>query len=531
MRKRRLSWLLPASAVAALAVAAALSATAYGGANAKAASSILIDGTTETVTNIDPAGNYDYGTATVDYMIFNRLLASGPGKNLAPHAELATKCFSVGGLKTWACDLRKGVKFSNGDPFTSTDVKFSFDRTIKIKDPSGISSLISNLKSVTTSGPYKVVFHLGHAQSTWPQVLTTTAGSMIVDHKVYPANKLQPSTSQQVGTGPYVLTKYTPGQQAVFSPNKNYWGPKPANGGVIVNYYKQSSTMKLALEKGEIDMAFDAFAPNDVTSLQKEKSVKVYVGAGAGIRYLVMDVGAQAKKLGVPTDNLAVRQAIAYLMPRSDIASRVYHGQVKPLYSMVANGLPGHVDAFKQLYGAEPNPAKAKSVLQAAGVKTPIALTIWYTPSHYGPASADEYAEIQRSLDASGLFTITLKSAEWSQYVNTLGTTKGVFQLGWFPDYVDAEDYLNPFYPKGQFLQNGYDNPKMDALAIKEGAAKSEAARLAVVNQMQMLAAKDVPIVPYWQNAMVAVARTDVKGVTSTLDPTYIMRFWQLSKS
>jgi len=524
--KRRLRFVLAAAGVAVAALWAVTGATA----RTTSSSSILIDGSTETVTNIDPAGNYDYGTATVDYMIFNRLLASGPGTNLAPHPELATKCSSVGGLATWACDLRKGVEFSNGDPFTSTDVKFSFDRTIKIKDPSGISSLISNLKSVTTSGPYRVVFHLGHPQSTWPNVLTTTSGSMIVDHKVYPADKILPSTSPQVGTGPYILSKYTPGQQAVFTPNPHYWGPKPANGGVIINYYKESSTMKLALEKGEIDMAFDAFAPNDLTSLQKEKSVTVYVGAGAGIRYLVMDVGAQAKKLGVPTDNLAVRQAIAYLMPRQDIATRVYHGQVKPLYSMVAAGLPGHIDAFKTVYGAAPNPAKAKAVLQQAGVSTPIALTIWYTPSHYGPASADEFAEIQRALDASGLFKITLKSAEWSQYVNTLGTTKGVFQLGWFPDYVDPEDYINPFYPKGQFLQNGYDNPKMDALAIKEEGAKTQEDRLAIVEQEQMLAAKDVPIVPYWQNSMVAVAHTDVKGIRSTLDPTYIMRFWLISK-
>jgi peptide/nickel transport system substrate-binding protein len=514
-------------------VLAALAAAALwlvAGATARTtASNILIDGTTETVTNLDPAGNYDYGTGTVDYMIFDRLLVSGPGKNLAPKASLATKCSPVGGLATWACTLRKGVQFSNGDPFTSADVKYSFDRTIKIKDPSGISSLLSNLKSTTVSGANKVVFHLGHPQATWPNVLTTTAG-LIVDHAVYPATKLLPSTSAQVGTGPYVLTKYTPGQQAVFTPNPHYWGPKPANGGVIINYYKQSSTMKLALQKGEIDMAYDAFGPTDITSLQKTKGLKVYIGAGSSIRYLVMDVGAQAQKLGVPTGKLAVRQAIAYLMPRQTIASRVYHGQVKPLYSMVAAGLPGHIDAFKQVYGASPNPAKAKAVLKAAGVATPIPLTLWYTPSHYGPVSADEYAEIQRALDASGLFKITLKTAEWGQYVNTLGTTKGVFQMGWFPDYVDPEDYIDPFYPKGEFLQNGFNDPKLNSLAIKEAAAKTVEARIAIVEQMQMIAAKDVPIVPYYQGSMVAVAHTDVKGITSTLDPTYIMRFWLLSK-
>jgi peptide/nickel transport system substrate-binding protein len=511
-------------------VAVALFTVTGASARTNSSSSIITDGTTDTVTNIDPAGNYDYGTATVDYMIFNRLLASGPGKDLKPHAELATKCASMGNLKTWACDLRKNVKFSNGDPFTSTDVKFSFDRTIKIKDPSGISSLLSNLKSTTTSGPYRVVFHLKEPQSTWPLILTTTAGSMIVDHKVYPANKILPSTSPQVGTGPYVLTKYTPGQQAVFTPNPNYWGPKPANGGVIINYYSKSSTMKLALEQGSIDMAFQTFAPTELISLQKEKGITVHKGLAASIRYLVMDVGSAATKVSSPTDNLAVRQAIAYLFPRQAIASQVYHGQVKPLYSMVPAGLPGHIDAFKTVYGAKPNKAKAAAVLKAAGVSTPVNVTFWYTPSHYGDASADEYAEIQRALDASGLFKVTLKTAEWAQYVNTLGTTKGIFQLGWFPDYVDPEDYLKPFYPAGQFLSNGYSSKQMDALEIKEQSAKTTAARLAIVRQMQMLAAKDVPIIPYWQGSMIAVSHNDVKGIDKTLDPTFIMRFWLLSK-
>jgi peptide/nickel transport system substrate-binding protein len=524
--KARWRLILVPAALAAL----ALFSVAGASARTSASSSIITDGTTDTVTNIDPAGNYDYGTATVDYMIFNRLLAAGPGKNLKPHAELATKCASMGNLKTWGCTLRQGVKFSNGDPFTSTDVKFSFDRTIKIKDPSGISSLLTNLKSVTTNGPYKVVFHLKNAQATWLNILTTTAGSMIVDHNVYPANKILPSTSPQVGTGPYVLSKYTPGQQAVFTPNPNYWGPKPANGGVIITYYKQSSTMKLALEKGEIDMAYQTFAPNEIVSLEKEKGITVHKGLAASIRYLVMDVGSAATKTSSPTDNLAVRQAVAYVFPRQAIASQVYHGQVKPLYSMVPAGLPGHIDAFKTVYGASPNKAKAASVLSAAGVSTPVDVTFWYTPSHYGDASADEYAEIQRALDATGLFKVTLKTAEWAQYVNTLGSTKGIFQLGWFPDYVDAEDYLNPFYPAGQFLQNGYSSKQMDALAIKEGAAKTTAARLAIVKQMQMLAAKDAPIIPYWQGSMIAVSRSNVKGLDKTLDPTFIMRFWLLSK-
>ena len=81
---------------------------------------------------------------------------------------------------------------------------------------------------------------------------------------------------------------------------------------------------------------------------------------------------------------------------------------------------------------------------------TPVNLELWYTPTHYGDSSADEFAEIKRGLEQSGLFKVTLKSAEWAQYSDALGKQYGVFQLGWFPDYVDAENYLLPFYQLGQ---------------------------------------------------------------------------------
>ncbi len=490
--------------------------------------STIIDGTTDTVTNVDPAGNYDYGSATVDLLVYQHLL-DYPEGHRSPTPSLATGCTANSAQTAWTCTLKKGVKFSNGDPFTSADVKWSFDRVNAIKDPSGIYGLISNLKDVTTNGDYSVTFNLKTPQSTWPFILTTGAGT-IVDHKVYPADKIVANTDTKnlVGTGPYVLSKFTPGQQAVFTPNPNYDGSLGAvkNGGVIINYYSKSSTMKLALQQGTIDMAFRDFTPTEYAALGTTSGITVFKGSGVVIRYLVLNVKR------APTNNVAVRKAIAYLFPRQDIATRIYHGNVQPLYSMVPAGLPGHLDSFGELYGKSPNAAKAKAVLRAAHVKTPVKLTVWWTPSHYGDASADEYTEIQRALNASKLFKVTLKSAEWATYSKTLGTQYGAFQLGWFPDYVDAEDYLVPFYASGSnFTSNGYKSAKMDALLHQEQGAKTDAQRLGFVKQAQALAAKDAPIIPYWQGAMLAVGRSDIHGIQGTLDPTYLMRFWEITKS
>jgi peptide/nickel transport system substrate-binding protein len=508
--------------VAVLAAGCGGSSSSSGGSSG---GSTLVDGTTDSVTNIDPAGNYDFGTATVDYLVFQHLLEAGPGST-TPHPVLATKCqFTGGGLTTYSCQLRKDVKFHNGDTMTSADVVASFNRVLKIKDPSGIYTLLSNMKSIEANGDYGVVFHLKAPQATWPLILTTGA-AQIVPKGAYPANKLRPNSAAQYGTGPYQLTKYVPGQQAVFKKWDDYWGKPAKTPNLIIRYYSKSSTMKLALENGDIDMAFRAFTPTELLSLGKESDLVVHKGNGSEIRYLVLNLKRS------PTDQAAVREALAYLIPRQAIVQRVYNGTVKPLYSMVPEGISGHTNAFKTTYGSSPNTSKARSALSAAGIKTPVNLTLWYTPTHYGDSSADEYAEIQRALQGSGLFKVTLKSAEWAQYSDALGKQYGAFQLGWFPDYPDGENYLLPFYDsKSNFTSNNYDNAQMNSILAKEQATKSTSDRDGLIMQAQQLAAKDTPIIPYWQGSMIAVSHKNVQGIDETLDPTFIMRFWLISKS
>jgi peptide/nickel transport system substrate-binding protein len=525
--KRGKSWRLGVMATLAVFVVviagAGVGQSALGGSSQ---SGVLVSGTTDSITNIDPAGNYDFGTFSLDINIIEHLYDAKNGAKLVP--SLATGCRPAGNTRTWRCSLRRGVKFHDGSDFDSADVKFSFERVlnaqvIKQAAANTPSSLLSNLKSVRTNGRYVVTFNLKKPQSTWQFILATGAAG-IVPSNVYKPNRLQGNSEPQVGTGPYRLTRYTPGQQAVFEPFDDYWGPAARNDGLILRYYSKSSTMKLALERGEIDMAFQTFTPTELTSLGQREGVRVYQGQGAVIRYLVLNVERE------PFNNINVRRALAYMMPRAAIAARVYRGTVKPLYSMPPAGLPGHIDAFAARYGRAPNIAAAKRELQRAGVTTPMPIEIWWTPTHYGDATADEYAEMKRGLERGGVFRVTLKSSEWAQYSGVLGNQYNAFQLGWFPDYPDPENYVLSFYQAGNFTENGYSNPRMTRLLNLEQAAASPARRIAVIKQIQQLAAQDVPIIPYWQGNMIAAGRSNVRGIPTTLDAAFIMRYWKISK-
>src|SRR3954464_3282421 len=246
---------------------------------AKGNADTYIVGNTDPVVSLDPAGAYDLGSQQLIGNMYQNLLAIPAGGN-KPEPDAAESC-EFSDPKTYVCKLKAGQKFSSGDELTSEDVKFSLDRQLKIADPSGPSSLLASLKSVDATDPMTVTMHLKKADGTWPFILTHNVAA-IVPNEIYPADAKQPD-DKAIGSGPYKLVKYTPNQQAVFAPNENYNGPNKAQTpNVIMQYYKEPSALKLAIEQGDIDVAYRSLSPTDLESLKGEsdKGIKVIDGAG-----------------------------------------------------------------------------------------------------------------------------------------------------------------------------------------------------------------------------------------------------------
>src|SRR3954468_23812212 len=426
--KARSKALLAATSAIALATIAACGSngssagSASGGGVDKNAT--IVYGTTDTVNLLDPAYNYDLGGQTVVSNIFQNLLKVPPGQTV-PVGDAAQSCdFTTD--TTYSCTLRDGLKFSNGDTLDAAAVVYSFKRMVGINDPNGPASLLGAMKDVKADGTNKVVFTLNQHDNTWPYVLTTLAAP-IIDPKVFPMHA-RLADAKVIGSGPYKIESIQPKQQIVFVKNPNYTGDDQLqNSRFIMKFEQSGSTLKLDVEQGNVDVAFRGLSPTDITSLKGESSrgIKVVEGDGAEIRYIVFTTN---KGKG---QSKAVRQAVAYLLDRQDIAQNVFDGQVEPLYSMVATGLDGHKDVYKDVYGDAPNKDKAAEVLRNAKITTPVQITAWYTPSHYGPVSTDEWTHIKRHPHGSGLFNISLKSQECDQYKPSyVKGTFNMYQLG-----------------------------------------------------------------------------------------------------
>ncbi|HEY8300975.1 MAG TPA: ABC transporter substrate-binding protein [Jatrophihabitans sp.] len=495
-------------------------------------------GTTDQVIALDPAGAYDFGSSFFINNLY-QFLMNVPAGGKAPQPDAAQSC-SFTKPTEYTCTMKPGLKFSNGDPLTAKDVAFSFTRIVKIADPNGPSSLLANMKSVAAPSDSKVVFTLKNPNDqTWPYVLGTAAGP-IVDSKVFPPTKELPD-QQVIGSGPYKLVSFDKNQQASLTANTNYSGPNtPKTQNIIVKTYSESSNLKLNIQSGQIDVAYRSLTPSDITSLSSDSNVKVIKGAGGALRYIVFNFKTMPGANDAQKE--AIRKAMAYSVDRTSLANDVYKGTYQPAYSMVPPGINGATTAFKDVYGDKPDPAKAKALLQQAGVQTPVSLNIEYTTDHYGPTSTQEYGAIKRQLEATGLFKVTLGSALYTTYsTERVKDTYPIYQLGWFPDFVDADNYLFNFLSEQNFVHAHYcDVGAKNRPCDKDGMSKlltieethSGATRTEALSKIQkILATGTMPYLPLLSGYQVAVTRTNVSGVQETLDATYQFRFWMLSKS
>ena len=488
-----------------------------------------------TATALDPAGAYDIASWNLQYALFQQLVVIPAGSDTEA-ADAATSC-AYDDAKTVTCKLQSGLKFANGHDLTSSDVKFSFERNLKINDPNGSSVLLGSISNgdtknqalesgaIETPDATTIVFHLNAPDLTFIKVLTTATAS-IVDEEVFPADKLL-ADDQVVGSGPLALESYSTGDQAVFKANPNYTGDRKAQADqIFVKYYKDSSPLRQAVENNEIDVAWRELTPTDYVDLANSGKLDVINGEGSSFRYWVWQFGTDIGK------QKAIRQAAAYLIDRAAIAKDSYDGTVTPSFSIVPAGFAGQKDSFKEVYGETPNIDAAKKVLADAGVSTPVKLTLGYTPTHYGPNAVDEANQLADQLKASGLFEPKTESAEWEQY-QTLYKQNAydLFILGWYPDFLDADNYLTPFLVDGGFFKNNYSSAEMNKMVEAQRGETDATKRAEIIGQIQDLTAKDVPLIPSWNGKNVAVANKDVKGVKETLDPTYIFRLWAISKA
>jgi peptide/nickel transport system substrate-binding protein len=529
------------AATAGLAAAALVLAGCSAGGSTTSAGGTITLGTTDKVTTLDPAGSYDAGSFNVQLQVFPFLMNTPYGSSEV-EPDIATKAEFTSPTE-YTVTLKPDLTWANGNALTASDVKFSFDRQLAIAADNGPSSLLYNLESTEAVDETTVVFTLKAANDQiFPQILSSPAGP-IVDEESFSASELTDDNDivdAQAFAGQYEIASYDFNNIISYKKFEGYqglWGPAK-NDGVNVKYFTDASNLKLEVQEGSVDVALRSLSATDIDDLRSNDNVTVLDGPGGEIRYITFNFNTQP--FGATTAEadsakaLAVRQAVANVIDRDELADQVYKGTYTPLYSYVPDGLTGANESLKGLYGdgsGAPDLDKAKATLEAAGVSIPVDFSLQYNTDHYGPGSSDEYALIKDQLDSSGLFNVALQSTEYVQYVkDRTSDVYPAYQLGWFPDYTDADNYLTPFFLTNNFIKNHYSDPEVNDLILEQAVTVDADERTDLIGEIQDKVAAQLSTLPLLQGSQVAVTGTDIAGTEDTLDDSFKFRYGALSK-
>jgi peptide/nickel transport system substrate-binding protein len=508
------------------------------GTGAPSTKDTIIVGTTDSVqSTIDPADAYDYFGINVIQNIGDGLVDYAPGStNIVP--ALATSWTSSPDQMTWTFTLRQGVKFADGTPFNASVVKYSIDREFAIDEPEGPFAGVGYdtiINSTTVVDAYTVQFKLNVPFAAFLALVAFTP-MYPVNPNVAPRNAIvnytgNVNTENPNGLGPYVLAGWqrTAGKDISMNltANPNYWNASsgyPKTKNIVITFYSDSTSLNLALQSGQIDIAYRQLNPSDIASYSSNPSFHVWNGPGQFIQYVVFN-----EKVA-PFNNSLVRQALAAAVNRSAIVSTVFQGQAVKLFSMIPNGMNYHTDAFLAKYG-DYNISLAQQLLAQAGYSqsNPLKFTLTYPTGHYSSTDAIS-AELKQAWEATGMVQVTLASQPWSNYkASTSADQLQVYIYGWYPDFVDPYDYSAPFLPSDGigFLHTHYVNPQMSSL-IDQAARTSDPSQLQqIYAQIQTLTAQDAPLVPLFQGSTYAVSTTHVSGII--LDATTIFRYYTIT--
>ncbi|MEU3555534.1 ABC transporter substrate-binding protein [Streptomyces fragilis] len=479
----------------------------------------ILVGTTDVVTSLDPAGAYDAGSWAVFSNVYQTLMTYQPGST-TPVPDAAEECsFDGDDAMVYVCELQDGLKFPSGREMTAKDVKFSFERVLKINADVGPASLFSTLKSVKADG-MKVTFRLNSPDATFPFKVATGAGA-IVDSEAYPADELR-GGGKVDGTGPYRLASFKESKEAVLRPNRDYRGAveeKPTP--VTVRYFHDSEALDKAWQARKVDVASRQLPPDTLAGLSAtDPEYRVSESSGSSTNNLVLNV-----KSGSPLADVSVRRAMAWLVDREKIAATVMQDSVEPLYSLIPAGFTGHNTAFFDAF-PDRDPDKARTLLREAGIRTPVVIDLGFPRTG---AREQEAYELKNQLEEGGLFLVKLEGREWGDFQKDYAKGKfDAYTVGWIADYPDPDNFSAVLIGTGNGMKNGFSDKRVDDLILQSQAFGDRVRAVRTFEEIQRLTADEVPMIPLWQRKEYTVTSKDVGGGQYLSDGTGVYRLWRL---
>ena len=449
----------------------------------------IVLGMTLEPPGLDPTAGAASAIAEVTlYNIFETLTKINADGSVSP--LLAERWEVSPDLRTTTFYLRKGVKFSNGEPFNAQAVKFSFDRAAGEKSTNKDKRTFAAMESVRAVDEYTLVIVNKEPDPDFP-FLMGQGTAIIVEPKSADTNAARP-----VGTGPYVLDGWAKGSSITLKASPSYRAPGALKiKRATFRFISDPAAQVASVLSGDVD-AFVRVTPRGLNQFKSNPRLQTVVAGSRAKTVLAIN---NAKK---PLNDVRVRRAISAAIDRKAVIAGAGDGLGVPIGSHYVPGAPGYIDTT----GINPyNPDKARALLKEAGVTTPLELSLVLPPPPY----ARQGGEVIVSQLAKVGITAKVQNVEWAQWLaNTYGGAHNYdLTIISHVEPFDLDNFTKPDY------YWGYQNPKFNALYAKIKTTPNLAERNQLLGDAQKLLADDAVLAWLYQPQWVTVAKKGVQGL------------------
>lgn len=428
------------------------------------------------VKTLDPQKSIDTISNKVINLMFESLLTLDENLTVVP--QLATSWEQVDNLNT-VFHLRKDVIFHNGEPLTSEDVVFSLNRARSSAQVGYNFTPIIDIKAidkytvqVTTDKPFGAIL----------KYLSSVGGSIVSKKAVEESGNA--FSQNPIGSGPYKFKEWIPGDKIVVEAFVNYHGEIPKNKTLIVRSIPEVTNRTIALETGEVDIAFD-IGIMDRETVKESGDLELLEVEAPSTLYLGFD------NTNPLFQNKKLREAIAYAIDNESLAEFVFRGAALSGDSPI----PPVIDVYNpNVKKYTQNIPLAKELIKEAGFENGLNIELWTSAQS---TWIDMCTIIQDQLKEIGILA-EIKIFEWSTYVTvTSQPNKALYLLSWNVTSVDGDPALYPLFHSNEKGMSGnrsfYENKEIDSILLEARTTIDQDKRKSLYFKAQEIIQNELP--------------------------------------
>jgi peptide/nickel transport system substrate-binding protein len=487
-------------------------------------------------TSLDPHYHNLTPNSALTQHLFDRLV--NPDADLRPEPALA-RSWSAVAPNIWEFRLRDDARFHDGTPFTADDVAFTIARVSELRSgPGGYAIYTRPIQEVVVVNPQTVRLVTAAPAPLIPAFMA--ALPMIGRRNGEGASTSDYNSGRAaVGTGPYRLVSYMPGDRAVFQRNEQWWGPAQPWNRVTVRLIANDSARIAALKAGDVDL-IDQVPTRDARRLMDDRQISVFSKPGVRNIYLHLDLfrdetpfvtDLRGNRLrSNPLRDPRVRQALSIAINRTAIVAQVMDGYASPSGQFLPEGAMGNdpglaPDAY--------DPAAARRLLAEAGYPEGFAVTLHGSNDRY-VNDAQVLQAVAQMWTRIGVRTQIEALPSSTYFTRSARDEFSIGLLGWGTGTGEADSPLSSLVAtrdrsrgRGASNRSGYSNATLDRLLDQALSTLEPPARENLYRQASRIAIADRAIVPLhhqvnlWaaRSGLVYDGRSDERTMAMSLRP------------